>query len=358
MPEIAHGSASKPSITGAFGSSARDVERARERHQAPPATAVAACGLRSRELRHHFPREQPQALEHLLLRHRLDGVQQEVDAVDADRLPALHDLDDPRRVADAQPLRARGASPGLSDSCRSCGSSPMRRVRARRVRLARGQQLRREIVERPGEPLARCATPVSPSSWQYRKLTVFTCSFTNSPTGSHCLMRRRYSAIFFSCSANAAERQPEAAQPAVRRVELRAGAGHRHPHRRVRLLVRLRQDRARRHRERLAPVAEALLRPHLRQHAHDLVPRLLRVVGVGLEAAPAPSTSPMRPVPISSRPPERMSSTAARSAMRIGWLNCGTHTTMPWPTRMFFVCIAHAVRNSSGAEQCEYSSRK
>ena len=24
---------------------------------------------------------------------------------------------------------------------------------------------------------------------------------------------------------------------------------------------------------------------------------------------------------------------------------------MPWPTRMFFVCIAHAVRNSSGAER-------
>ena len=46
-----------------------------------------------------------------------------------------------------------------------------------------------------------------------------------------------------------------------------------------------------------------------------------------------------------------MSSTAARSATRIGWLNCGTHTTMPWPTRMFFVCIAQAVRNSSGAER-------
>jgi hypothetical protein len=53
-----------------------------------------------------------------------------------------------------------------------------------------------------------------------------------------------------------------------------------------------------------------------------------------------------------------MSSTAARSAMRIGWLNWGTQITMPWPTRMFFVCMAQAVRNSSGAEQWLYSSRK
>ena len=53
-----------------------------------------------------------------------------------------------------------------------------------------------------------------------------------------------------------------------------------------------------------------------------------------------------------------MSSTAVRSAIWIGWLNSGTQTTMPCPTRIFFVIIAQAVRNSSGAEQCEYSSRK
>ena len=47
-----------------------------------------------------------------------------------------------------------------------------------------------------------------------------------------------------------------------------------------------------------------------------------------------------------------------RSAILIGWLNSGTHTTMPNPTRMRFVSMAHAVRNSSGAGQCEYSSRK
>src|SRR5215813_13898386 len=48
-----------------------------------------------------------------------------------------------------------------------------------------------------------------------------------------------------------------------------------------------------------------------------------------------------RPVPTSSRPPERMSSTAVRSAILMGWLNSGTQMTMPWPTRIFFVIVAH-----------------
>ena len=64
------------------------------------------------------------------------------------------------------------------------------------------------------------------------------------------------------------------------------------------------------------------------------------------------------PCRIFNCPPERMSRTAARSATRIGWFICGTHTTAPWPTRIRWVCIATAVRNNSGAEQCEYSSRK
>jgi hypothetical protein len=53
-----------------------------------------------------------------------------------------------------------------------------------------------------------------------------------------------------------------------------------------------------------------------------------------------------------------MSSVAVFSAILIGWLNSGTQTTMPWPTWMRLVIMAQAVRNSSGAEQCEYSSRK
>ena len=36
----------------------------------------------------------------------------------------------------------------------------------------------------------------------------------------------------------------------------------------------------------------------------------------------------------------------------------GRHSAMPWPMWMFFVCAAAAARNTSGAEEWEYSSRK
>ena len=56
----------------------------------------------------------------------------------------------------------------------------------------------------------------------------------------------------------------------------------------------------------------------------------LFLVSSGLARKPPNSVQVAeRPVPNSSRPPERMSSTAARSAMRIGWLNWGTQITMP-----------------------------
>src|SRR5215470_2125882 len=81
-------------------------------------------------------------------------------------------------------------------------------------------------------------------------------------------------------------------------------------------------------------------------------------VSSGLALKPASSVHVAeRPVPTSSRPPERMSSTAVFSAILMGWLNSGTQTMMPCPTRMSFVTMAQAVKNNSGAEQCEYSSR-
>src|SRR5439155_25069933 len=83
----------------------------------------------------------------------------------------------------------------------------------------------------------------------------------------------------------AAESETEPAEPAVCAVDLGAGAGDRDPHRRVRLLVWLRQDCARRHPKGGAVVAEALLSPHFRQAAHDLIPGLLRVVRVRAECA-------------------------------------------------------------------------
>ena len=65
-----------------------------------------------------------------------------------------------------------------------------------------------------------------------------------------------------------------------------------------------------------------------------------------------------RPVPNSRRPLLIRSIAAAVSAVRTGWLNGGSSRRMPKPMRMFFVCAAHAVRKTSEAEQCEYSSRK
>ena len=64
------------------------------------------------------------------------------------------------------------------------------------------------------------------------------------------------------------------------------------------------------------------------------------------------------PVPNSTRPFETRSSVARRSATRAGWLNAASVWMMPWPSRMFFVRWLQAARNTSGADECEYSSRK
>ena len=69
------------------------------------------------------------------------------------------------------------------------------------------------------------------------------------------------------------------------------------------------------------------------------------------------STGPCpSPSPSSTRPPESRSSVATRSATRMGWL-VGSWM-IPWPRRMRCVRCVAAPRNTSGAEQCEYSSRK
>ena len=104
----------------------------------------------------------------------------------------------------------------------------------------------------------------------------------NGLTPSHDVLVRLYLALLLG---EAAEREAERTQAALRRVDFGAGARYRNPHRRMRLLVRLRQHRALRHREVRALVAETLLRPHLRQHAHVFVPRRLRGIGIRTEAA-------------------------------------------------------------------------
>ena len=49
---------------------------------------------------------------------------------------------------------------------------------------------------------------------------------------------------------------------------------------------------------------------------------------------------------------------AIRSATRAGWLKPEGNWTMPWPRRIRDVRWLAAARKTSGAEECEYSSKK
>src|SRR5438876_1027131 len=61
------------------------------------------------------------------------------------------------------------------------------------------------------------------------------------------------------------------------------------------------------------------------------------------------------PVPQLTRPPDKMSSVAIRSAIRIGWLYRPGKSVTPCPSRMRLVRAATNERNTSGADECEYS---
>ena len=233
-----------------------------------------------------------QALEHLLLGDLLVGVEDEVDEVDAGRLPLLQLADDLLGVADGDALgRLAGARPGWtpSDGWRPAGratgspssATPPWPCRAGR----RGTGTCRSC-------LPPVSTPVAESSWQNRKLAEASWSLTKAPAGVQFWMRRRYSWTRSLLRLERREVHAERAHAAVGGVELGAGRRHGHPHRRVRLLVRLGQHGPGRHREELALVAEALLHPHLRDGVDELVPRLLRRVGVGAGSRRARSTWP------------------------------------------------------------------
>ena len=73
---------------------------------------------------------------------------------------------------------------------------------------------------------------------------------------------------------------------------------------------------------------------------------------------PSSASDDDSPVPKSARPFDTRSSIEMRSAMRAGWLNGGGVCTMPCPSRMRLVRCDAAARNTSGALECEYSSRK
>src|SRR5688500_6391132 len=110
----------------------------RQPTQSPPASARLLL-----ETGHDLGGEEPHALEDLLLREDLDGIQKEVDAVDADRLPPLDRGGDQIRVTDDDPFgdavlgtRARRVDP------RPGSEVPERLVRPCRNRLPRPEQVR------------------------------------------------------------------------------------------------------------------------------------------------------------------------------------------------------------------------
>jgi hypothetical protein len=73
---------------------------------------------------------------------------------------------------------------------------------------------------------------------------------------------------------------------------------------------------------------------------------------------PSSASDDDSPVPNSTRPLETRSSMAMRSATRAGWLKAGGVCTMPCPRRMRVVRCEQAARNTSGALEWLYSSRK
>ena len=126
----------------------------------------------------------------------------------------------------------------------------------------------------------------------------------------------------------------EAAEAPLGGVELGARAGHRDPHRRVRLLQRLGQHVALRHREARARRRRTARRAHIRGRTRTNSSHVFLVSSGSTLKPPSSVHVDERAVPNSSRPPERMSRAAARSATRIGWFISGTQTTAPWPTRI------------------------
>src|SRR5207245_520180 len=127
----------------------RGPEPAAARRRRPRARARRrwALGLAPVESGHDLPAEEPEALQHLGLRDRLRGVDEEVHAVHADRFPALQRSRDALRVAEAEPLARLLRSVGPSRLAAELWQEPERRVRLGRIRFAHRDELRGEIVE-------------------------------------------------------------------------------------------------------------------------------------------------------------------------------------------------------------------
>ncbi len=108
----------------------------------------------------------------------------------------------------------------------------------------------------------------------------------------------------------------------------------------------------------LVPAGERLLDEHPRDRAHGVLPHRRACGSRSTRKPPSSAADDDSPVPNSTRPSEIRSSVAIRSATRAGWLTAGGSCTMPCPSRIRCVRAAAAARNTSGADECEYSSRK
>ena len=96
-------------------------------------------------------------------------------------------------------------------------------------------------------------------------------------------------------------------------------------------------------------------------HVGDLLPRLQAhgplLLGRDAEAAQLQPGGALADAQL--HPAREITSRVATvSAVRAGWLYFGGVWRMPWPRRIRSVRAAQADRNTSGAEQCEYSSKK
>src|SRR5581483_12203347 len=98
----------------------------------------------SPELGYHFGGEPAHRRQHLSLRQRLHAIGEEVDAVDADRLPRLDLVDDPVGVADGHALGQSTARrrASLRRPTRRRGQPRQQLVGRRRVRLPGEEQVR------------------------------------------------------------------------------------------------------------------------------------------------------------------------------------------------------------------------
>src|SRR5215813_4816613 len=100
--------------------------------------------------RHDLAGKHPEALQDLLLRNDLGGVDDEIDAVDANRLPPFDGGDDLLRAADRDPLRNGSAVAGTVIVVRRARREVAERmIGPRRVRLTGRQQMGVQQTEHP-----------------------------------------------------------------------------------------------------------------------------------------------------------------------------------------------------------------